>query len=234
MNTYEYSVIPENIDSCGKMTIPSICRNVINAIGQNIAKEGYGIDVMLAKNISWILVRSAFEIDVRPSLYSSYHINVWPASCSGVVHSRCVSILDSEGLELGRGITEWCIMDVETRRPLFPELDMKNAFAEAPCRNPRRMRDWTPEQPSTRMVYNSDCDYNNHMTNMRYVDMFYDMLPDDIVNLSTPVRLDVNYRHEARCGASISTGIRTEADNEWLFIAKDRDQTLCTASLIRT
>ena len=60
MNTYEYSVVPENIDFKGQMTVPSICGHIINAIGQNIRKEGFGIDVRASSNRSWILLRSAF------------------------------------------------------------------------------------------------------------------------------------------------------------------------------
>ena len=46
INTFEYSVAPENIDYQGHATVPSICGDIINAIGQNIRLEGCGIDVM--------------------------------------------------------------------------------------------------------------------------------------------------------------------------------------------
>ena len=46
VNTFEYSVAPEHIDFQGHATVPSICGSIINAIGQNIRKEGCGIDVM--------------------------------------------------------------------------------------------------------------------------------------------------------------------------------------------
>ncbi len=233
MNTYEYSVIPESIDSNGRMTVPSICCNVINAIGQNIKKEGYGIDVMLSNNRSWILVRSAFEIDARPDLYSPMYIEVWPAPTQSLTHNRCVRITDNVGRELGRGTTEWCMIDVSTRKPIFPNLEMEGTAADVPCRSPRRIRDLVPEIVCRRKVYSSDCDYNRHMTNMRYLDMFYDMLPDDVIDSCSPVRLDLNYRHEVKCGTDISTGIRNDNHGEWLFIAKDGDQTLCTASLLK-
>ena len=32
MNTYEYSVVPEEIDFKGQITVPSLCGHVINAI----------------------------------------------------------------------------------------------------------------------------------------------------------------------------------------------------------
>ena len=59
VNTFEYSVAPEHIDFQGHATVPSICGSIINAIGQNIRKEGCGIDVMRDAGRSWVLLRSA-------------------------------------------------------------------------------------------------------------------------------------------------------------------------------
>ena len=42
MNTYEYSAVPENTDFNGRITVPSLCGQMISAISQNIRVEGYG------------------------------------------------------------------------------------------------------------------------------------------------------------------------------------------------
>ena len=233
VNTYEYTVVPEHIDVRGKMKVLSLCSNMINAIGQNIRKEGYGIDVMNRENRSWVLIRSAFEIDIRPTLYSSLYINVWAVPGNGLSYNRCMSVLDGEGNEVARGTTEWCVIDLATRRPLFPELNLDEAPADIPCESPRRIRNFTHELSLARKVYHSDCDFNGHLNNTRYMDMFYDMLPDEMIETCSPVRLDINYRQEARCGESISIGISKKSSNEWLFIANADDRTLCTASLVK-
>lgn len=97
INTFEYSVAPENIDYQGQATVPSICGSIINAIGQNIRKEGCGIDVMRKAGRSWVLLRSAFEIDDRPSLYDNYNVKVWPVKGKGLTYNRCVKLTDAEG-----------------------------------------------------------------------------------------------------------------------------------------
>lgn len=87
VNTFEYSVAPEHIDFQGHATVPSICGSIINAIGQNIRKEGCGIDVMRDAGRSWVLLRSAFEIDERPMLYDNYNVKVWPVKGSGLTYT---------------------------------------------------------------------------------------------------------------------------------------------------
>ena len=231
MNTYEYSVIPEEIDFQGKITVPALCAHAINAIGQNIRVEGYGIDVMAQENRSWVLLRSAFEIDSRPGLYEPIYVSVWPVRGSGLTYNRCVRLKDAEGREIGRGTTEWCIIDRTSRRPVFPSLALDSSENGIPCRSPRRIRDFDPEVRDGRRVCYSDCDFNGHLNNTRYVELLYDMLPEDQLNRPTPLRLDLNYRHEVRRGAEVSLGLKREHSDEYLFIARSGEQTLCSAAL---
>ena len=181
MNTYEYSAVPENTDFNGRITVPSLCGQMISAISQNIRGEGYGLDVMARDNRSWILLRSAFEIDFRPELYSDIYVTVWPAPGSGLTYNRCARVTDSDGRELGRGTTEWCVIDKSTRRPVFPDIVDKVADLTVPCRSPRRIRDFSPEVEDRRRIGYSDCDFNGHLNNIRYMDMMFDMLTDCVI-----------------------------------------------------
>ena len=233
MNTYEYSVVPENIDFKGQMTVPSICGHIINAIGQNIRKEGFGIDVMASSNRSWILLRSAFEIDQRPSLYDRLFVTVWPVLGSGLTYYRCVRITDGNGNELGRGTTEWCMIDISTRRPYFPEVnpDADVKGFTLPCSNPRRIRDFSPEIVDVRKVGYSECDFNGHLNNTRYVELIFDLLPEDLIDTDSPIRLDINFKKEVRRGEDVSFGLKRQNRDECLFIARSSEQTLCSASV---
>lgn len=231
LNTYEYSVAPENIDFQGQITVPSLCRNMINAIGQNIRKEGYGIDVLKRENLSWVLVRSAFEIDERPGLYVPLFVSVWPVPGSGLIFNRCVRIFNYEGREVGRGTTEWCVIDISTRHPVNPSICAAGLDLSIPCKSPRRIRSFDPEFVDSRKVGYSDCDFNGHLNNTRYIEMLYDVLPHEILSRPSPVRLDINYRHEASCGENVSLGIKHESVDEYLFAAMVNDQMLCSASL---
>ena len=231
MTTYEYSGVPENRDSLGRITVPALCGHLINAIGQNIRKEGYGIDVMARDNRSWVLMRSAFEIDSRPNLYAPLYISVWPVRGSGLTYNRCVRVTDEEGREIGRGTTEWCIIDRTSRRPVFPDLGLDSSESGIPCRSPRRIRDFDPEVKDDRKVCYSDCDFNGHLNNTRYVELLYDMLPEDMLGCPAPLRLDLNYRHEVRRGENVTLGLKKEAGDEYLFIARAGEQTLCSAAL---
>lgn len=231
INTYEYSAVPENTDFNGRITIPSLCGQMISAISQNIRVEGYGLDVMAREGRSWILIRSAFEVDFRPELYSDIYVSVWPVQGSGLTYNRCARVTDAYGRELGRGTTEWCVIDKNTRKPVFPDIEDACGSLEIPCRSPRRIRDFSPEVVNMRRIGYTDCDFNGHLNNIRYVDMMFDMLPDGIAAGQMPVRIDINYKHEALRGTDIATGLKHGSQDEFLFIAKNSELTLCSASI---
>lgn len=231
INTYNFTVSPENIDFKGQVTVPSICGDIINSIGQNIRKEGYGIDVMKEAKRTWVLLRSAFEIDKRPGLYDILNVAVWPVTGDGLTYNRCVKITDKEGREIGRGTTEWCILDIESRKPIFPDLGLGEFEIGIPCKSPKRIVDFTPDVTDERKVGYSDCDFNGHLNNTRYIEMFYDLLPEDILSTTSPVRLDINYRHEVSCGKKLSIGLKRTEKEEFLFTARSGEDTLCRSSL---
>jgi acyl-CoA thioesterase FadM len=235
MNSYEYTVAPENIDFQGHATIPSMCNSIINAIGQNIRREGAGIDVMRAAKRSWVLLRSAFEIDDRPGLYDLFNVFVWPAKCKGgLTYNRCVKITNDEGEEIGRGTTEWCVIDIDSRRPINPDLGLTTVDIPIPCRSPRRMTDFVPELSKTAEIGYSECDFNGHMNNGHYVEMFYNLLPKDIISSGLFTRIDINFRREAHEGENVTFGVRKASDEEYLFIARNGSGTLCHAALRTT
>lgn len=231
INTFEYFVNPETTDFQGHITVPSMCGSIINAIGKNIRLEGYGIDVMNQEGHSWVLLRSAIEITDRPRIYDNYNIQVWPVKSSGLTYSRCVKVTNDEGSEIGCGTTEWCVIDIKTRRPVFPELVLEDSDRSFPCRSARRIADFPPEITTTREIGYCDCDFNGHLNNTHYIEMFYNLLPPELVTTGLSVRIDINYRSEVRSGDKVSFGIRRKNDEEYQFIAKAGDRTLCQASL---
>jgi acyl-CoA thioesterase FadM len=158
-------------------------------------------------------------------------VTVWPVPGDGITYNRCVKITDKEGREIGRGTTEWCILDIKSRKPIFPDLGLGGIELGIPCKSPRRIVDFSPEVTDVRKVGYCACDFNGHLNNTRYIEMFYDLLPEDILSTTSPVRLDINFRHEASCGNNVSIGLKKTEKGEFLFAARSGEDTLCRASL---
>ena len=231
MKTYSYSVSPEDMDSLGNILVPSLCRSVINSIGHYIKEEGFGVDVMRESGFCWVLSRYAFEFDSRPSLYKNYDITVWDGESGNITLSRCLRLTDSKGKEIGRGVSDWCVIDRKTRTLLKPAALLRNMKGkEAPCPRPERIAAVTVDESETRKVHFSDCDFNGHVNNVKYVEMFYDMLPEGLKVTRRPLRLSAFFHKEARLGDTLTLGLGKTGEG-YNFVVASPGFTVCTLAL---
>lgn len=231
-NTYEYCVDCSNIDAHGEIKIPTLWSDVVNAVELNIRKEGYGADLLAERDQAWVLLRTALEIDSRPRLYDSLHIEVWTAPSSPITQNRCVSIFDDKGREYGRGTTEWCIIDKRTRRPVAVDFhsNLIQGRNDLPCKGARRIKDFEVQESETHNIKYCECDFNGHLNNTRYIEYLFNLIPEEQLEKNTPFRIDINYRKEALKGQNITLGLAEQAPGHFVFCAKGGDNTLCSAS----
>lgn len=200
MNSYNYTISPDQLDRGGLVTVPSMYRVVIDSIARNIRKEGFGVDVLDGHGLTWALARCAIEFFARPSLYEEISVEVWRGDSQGLCHNRCIKAVDSRGREICRGVTDWCVLDKSTRRPQ-PLLSQESDLVAQPCAAPRRLRPFTSLVKRTLEVGYSECDFNGHLNNVRYLELFFDMLPRTAVEMMKDFRLDINFRKEVPCGS---------------------------------
>lgn len=239
---YIYYVQPEDLDANGKATVPALYRIAINSIGKRIREEGYGIDVMSANGLSWVIVRCGVEFLRRPDLYESLRVDVWRGESSSVCQERCFSIKGEMGEEICRGVTHWCVMDSASRRPV--QFDITGPAApssleesapgparQAPCLRPRRIASFSAEGGERRCASYCECDFNGHLNNVKYLEMFLDLLPRSVAGSLSPLRLDLNFRKEVPCGDIIRTAARPISDGCYEFCMYHGNTPACSARL---
>ena len=120
MRAYEYSVTPEASAQDGMVSIASLSGYIVNAAHRTMIEEGYD---------DCLLSRCGFEIDERPHTGETITITV-NSGLNNIVTllNRTVSIIDSEGNEIGRGRIEW----------MMPRSQQRSIRAENPSHLTRR------------------------------------------------------------------------------------------------
>lgn len=242
---YIYYVQPEDLDANGRASVPALYRIAVNSIGKRIREEGYGIDVMFEKGLSWVLARCGVEFLRRPELYTSLRVDVWRGESSPICQERCFSIKGDNGEEICRGVTHWCVMDRTSRRPV--RLDLTGPAAPSsledsvpfrtrriPCLRPRRVGSFSTDGGELRCASYSECDFNGHLNNVKYLEMFLDLLPRAVAGSLSPLRLDLNFRREVPCGDIIRNKVRNLSDGCYEFCMYHKDAPACSARLCPT
>lgn len=224
-------VQPEDIDNSGFSTIPALYRKIIGAVGLNIRKEGYGIDVMSQKGLTWALARCGLEIHRRPELYSELSVEVWKGDEDRVCYGRNIQIRDCCGQLIGCGITDWCVLDKDTHRPVISRLESPLEMREVKCGKPKRIGVFGGGKEVAGLAGYSDCDFNGHLNNCRYVDWFFNLLPENVTSLTRPLRLDINFKSEIMRGAEIIASIKESGERQIDFCLRQGGSVACLASL---
>lgn len=223
---FEYTVNRRNADRKGNATVASICADIINATGKTM-RQGKA-----SKGTEWTLVNSAFEIDDRPRVGDTYVVSVWDSAESKVKCNKCVRVTNGENEEIGRGTTEWCLVDMATRKPVSLSFCFNGDEAGKPCVTPLRISPFKPDVTvdNTQVRY-SLLDLNGHINTTKCIGAFYNLLPQDVKESSLPQRIDINFKALPDKSGDLRLGMKKKNDEEYLFVATNSDDVVCSARL---
>lgn len=206
---FKYKIDPKHVDFTGRMSVSSMFDLILGAAGDDAHSRGFGVETLAKNNYGWVLSRICFELDYQPKKYSDFTLYTWISDYNRLASTRNFQLVDASGKEFGRAVSQWCMLDFNTRMPA----DM-NAMAQAhegnmvdapsPCERPRRLAAVEGELVAQHRVAYSDIDFNRHMNTMRYIDIIFDSMPIEVPEKMEALRMDINFMREARYGDDLS------------------------------
>lgn len=226
---YNYCVEPQEVDFTRCATIRALGSAVLNTAGSDAHGKGFGVDALNERNYSWVLSRMAFEVDSRPIQYTDYRIATWISDYGRVLSTRNFTLTDAVGLQFGRAVTQWAMLDLTSRSAVdLSGVGREHADAiveePSPAEKPRKVSIVVPERTVEHRVVYSDIDFNRHMNTMRYLDLLFDAMPLDLLASQRAVRLDIHFLHECRYGQLLRVGWELRAENKWLFSIRNEER----------
>ena len=234
---YNFTVPTESVDFTLHATIESLCANMFSVAGLDARKNGIGADTLMLDGRTWVLSRMSVEFDRMPEQFESFDIATWiNPHTSRLVSTRNFEMLDSEGKQFGRGVSQWCVIDYEKR--MLVTLDkIEHLVAPnypcdepSPCEPPRKVRGIEPTVIRQRQVVYSDIDFNRHVNTMRYIRMMLNTLPIEYLTDNRPMRLDIHFANECKLGQMLTIKYE-QRDNVSMFEISNEDTVSCTAAI---
>lgn len=226
--TYPYRVDPQDVDFTMRATLSSLVNTVLSVAGVDAQQKGFGTDVLNRDNFSWVLLRMAAEFDRRPEQYTDFEVTTWVSDYARMMSTRNFTVEDAGGQLFGRVVTQWCMIDLTTRRPIDLTTPSVAATygrylvdAPSPIEAPRRITGIVPQRQREHEVVYSDIDFNRHVNTLRYLDMMLDMLPLACFAEERPLRLDINFQRECRYGQTLAIGHEHRGECDLFEISAD-------------
>ena len=235
---YNFAVTTEIVDFTLHATIESLCSNILSVAGVDARKNGISADTLMEQGRSWVLSRLAVEFDRMPEQFEEFDIHTWVNRHeSRLLSTRNFDLFDKQGVQFGRAVSQWCVIDFNRRMPVVLE-EVEGLFdpdyycdAPSPCEAPRKVRGIEPSVTRQHKVMYSDIDFNRHVNTMRYIRMMLNTLPIEYLTEPRPLRLDIHFAKECRLGEVLTIGYEQRENLSLFEIRNGEDAVACTAAI---
>lgn len=215
-----FVVRASEVDASKRASAEAVCAWLQEAAGNHAARLGCAVDDLLPRGLTWVLTRLRVDLDRLPSWREEVEVSTWPSGVDRSWALREFRLTDSGGAAIGVAVTAWAILDLASRRPMSPPVELAEIARDTPPRVRGGPLAKVPElsDPETSRpieVRFADLDLNRHANNVRMVGWVLEGLPD-AVHFGTLRRLDVEFRAEALLGDALRSETAAAAEKTFL------------------
>ncbi|MBQ6631043.1 MAG: oleoyl-ACP hydrolase [Romboutsia sp.] len=213
-----YKIGLEDIGINNEATNKSLLKIMQDIAGLHSASVGYGVLDIETKKKAWMILDWKMKVLKRPKYNDEVHAQTWSRKAERLYAYRDFKLKDKYGNILAIGTSRWILVDTDRRRPvrLTPDItDLyeseidKSVFAE-------EMEDIKSEDYLFKKDYaiqRRDIDINEHMHNLNYLDMAYEVLPEDVYKNKVFDNIRIIYKKEIVYGQRVECYYNVQGDN---------------------
>ena len=194
--------------------------------GDDADRRGSGMDTLLEKNCTWVLVKLRINIKRMPRPGEELEISTWPGKSRLAIYPRCYEIRDAAGEVIVSGLSTWVIMDMDSRSLISGESRGIALAGEEEGRLHPQRKVSVPEGGSEFALTPSaeQIDLNGHMNNAAYLDAVEPMLPEEYRGRELRA-IAVYYEHEILPGRHAA--VRALAQGDSCFFEGSMEGRVC-------
>ena len=195
----EHTLKSYQCDRFGLMRPIMLMNELQGLAGKHADILGVGRDVCLEKNIAWVLTHMFVDIIDMPRSDEVLVYSTWPCNTGSVRSERDFEIRDKNGKLKIRAISQWVLIDLNTRRPMrisdcFP--DWMGMTERVWDREFDKCADFVPTKTSVWACRFDDIDVNQHINNAVYTIWATESAGFDFRNKHKLRGIDVYFEHE--------------------------------------
>ena len=223
-----YKIGLEDIGINNKATNKALLAIMEDVAGLHSASVGYGVLEMESKKRVWILLDWQIKVIKRPQYNDDIKAETWSRKVERLCAYRDFQLKDKDGNVIVIGTSRWLFIDTIKRRPIRLTNDItdlyesefdKMVFSEEMQES--KYEDYIFEKEYS--VQRRDIDMNEHMHNLSYLDMAYEILPEDIYKNKVFNNVRIVYKKEIVYGESVKC-YYSEYEDKYIVTVKSKDK----------
>lgn len=191
---------------------------------------GYGPSDLERTKLTWLLADWKLQVIKRPHFKEKLLIKTWAGKAERCITYRDFEIYNQNNELVAKATSKWIFFNFETKKleRLTPEIySLYNPEPEKLVFNEDKLEKLVqPENYIKSIDYTvrrSDIDINNHMHNLNYLDLAYEVLPEDVYNQEELNNVRISYKKEIKLGETVKCLYAYE-NNKHIVTIKDLEQ----------
>lgn len=211
-----YKIRSSEVRPDGKARLQSICDLLQETAGDHALALNFDISQLMEQNMTWVLHRLHLQMDRFPEWRETITIETWPSSGDSLRAYRDFRILDEDEDEIGRSLSYWLMLNLDTRRPVrMPEEILSMAPSETThVLEIQKERLPTPSGAGTSKTFSvrrGDLDLNRHVNNVKYIEWALEAIPGE----ERIREIDMEFHAECTYGDTIVSELIESEDDGW-------------------
>jgi acyl-ACP thioesterase len=115
-----FTVHSYDADAFGHLMPAALAGYLQEAAGRSADALGFGFAELQARGLTWVLARQQLELSAPVRWNETLEVETWPSGVDRLAALRDFRLL-KDGREIGRALTTWFALHLDTRRPVRPD-----------------------------------------------------------------------------------------------------------------
>lgn len=224
----KYTVENRDIENKYKATNKAMLKYLENIACKHSEKLGYGLSTVEKTKVIWILLDWKFQVIERPNYGQNLTVVTWSRKIEKCTAYRDFEIFDDNQKLLAIATSKWVILNSETKKIQKIDENMANIYQSEPERmvfkeEIEKIHEPDKEDSSMKLkIRRTDIDINNHVNNLNYLDLAYEVLPEDVYKKEFN-NVRITYKHQTKLGETINISY-TKQEEKNIITIKTEDK----------
>lgn len=215
------------------VTNKSILSILENIAGAHSAYVHYTFENLSKQNLTWVLLNWKLQVLKRVKADTNIKVQTWGRSATKIIVNRDFKVFDEEGTLCAIATSKWCLLDTTTGKiaklpenitEIYHGFHDESVFGieDVPKLEEPKLE---PLNVDSYKIRRFDLDLNKHVHNLNYLNIAYELLPEDVYDGSELNNVEILYKRELKYGDIVKSYLYKQ-DNSYIIVLKSEDNTI--------
>lgn len=227
---HKFEIGFRDVGKSNKLTNKALLGFLEDIAGKHSNMAGYGLNNIEKTSVTWVLLNWKVKVFNNPLYGETVLVKTWARDTQKFYTYRDFEVYNKNSELIAIATSKWALLDANSMslikipdEVIAPyEIETKKVFGEEP--EPNKIM--IPNEISSvanYVVQRKDIDINGHVHNVTYMDIAYEVLPEEVYKTIDCNSFEIMYKKETKLGETVKC-FYSKIDNAHYIVMKTEDE----------